>query len=408
MRKSTKIAGVVTLGLLFVLQSSCSTTKPTGDGKPPVTDDKISKISEEPKHPEIILSRKGHIDVNADKRVLAWQVSDPSGLALIETRIVKVESGSMKSVEVYRSDKSKGHVDMKSLKKGPGLYAILVKARNNEKEENEAGLRFSYAEVNPDCPTNKAWWPSIETDERSGSNSNVKEAPYNYYQQNLLSLSQRSKYIVTGKVTELIACPTKEGHLFTFVRFTNVKTLQKEDGANAKDAPNELILRIPGGMAHGRVEMVSDAPVFRMDEQVVLFLTRDPQQQAPIVQGTFGVLLLEGDDRIRSYYGPLITGISKDFKLNLDPTYKFDPKHARHWDPNMRVAFKSPDKAEPLGKPQVKQVETGKPIQFEKFLGYLKKAWSEASEMGKYPVELDKSRRRPYGETPRANKVQGG
>lgn len=400
MRIRTKITATLTFGLLFTLLTSCSITKPIEEGK--------QLQSEEPKHPEIILTRKGHVDVNADSRTLTWQVSDPSGLTYVETRIVKIESGTMKMTELYRSDKPNGRIDVMSLKKGPGLYAILVKARNNEKEENKAGLRLSYAEINPDCPTKKAWWPKVEAGKRSASKATAKDVTYNFYQHNLLKLSQRSKYIVTGTVSELISCPTKDGHLFTFVRFTKVKTLQKEGESKAKDAPKELILRIPGGMAYGRIEIVSDAPIFRKNEQVLLFLTRDPQQQVPIVQGTYGVLFLDGGERIRSYDGPLITGIRKDFNFELDAGYKLNIKHARHWDPNMRAIWKSPAQTKPLGKPQVKQARLGKPIQFKEFLGHLKKAWNVANEKGKLPVELDKSPRRPYGETPRGNEVQGG
>ncbi len=124
--------------------------------------DDAPRLKEEPDRPHIELSRMGHADVNAKVRALSWHVSDPSGLAMVDVRIVKVAMGTMKPTEVFRSEEAEGRIDVAKLQKAPGLYAILVRARDMEKNENEAGLRLSYTEVRKDCPAVEAWWPTQE------------------------------------------------------------------------------------------------------------------------------------------------------------------------------------------------------------------------------------------------------
>lgn len=117
------------------------------------------KQPEEPPSPEIELSRVGHADVSAEHRILSWFISDPSGIAEADVRIMKIEMGTMKPQILLQTDEWSGEVDVAELQKGPGLYAIIAKARDNENNENTAGLRFSYTEVRKECPAEKAWWP---------------------------------------------------------------------------------------------------------------------------------------------------------------------------------------------------------------------------------------------------------
>ena len=198
MCNKTRGNGAIAIGLFLALL--CSTAFADSEISESENSRDVSS-KEELKYPDIRLSRLGHIDVGAKQHVLSWQVDDPVGLAYVDARIVKVEEGSMQSEELYRSDRAEGSVELEELKHGPGLYALLVKAENKEKEVNAAGLRLSFAEVNKDCPTEKAWWPEIDRSQKQNSAGN-KEEIFNPDQSNLLSLSRKAKYIVTANVSD--------------------------------------------------------------------------------------------------------------------------------------------------------------------------------------------------------------
>jgi hypothetical protein len=214
---------------------------------------------------------------------------------------------------------------------------------------------------------------------------------------NLFDFSRHAKYVVSARVDRLQTCPSRDGNLFTYVFFNDVETLEKE--SDSKPAPRELILRIPGGMVDGMVEIVTDAPVFRSDERVLLFLTRDPQQQVPIVFGAMGVFLLTDQRTVRSHGGPAITEINKQYDILLDPIYKPEPRDARHWDPNMVAVRKEAERSVPLGTAPP-QVQPHRAMQLDEFRTHLKNAWREADRVGRLPKELDFSARNPYADLP--------
>lgn len=225
-------------------------------------------------------------------------------------------------------------------------------------------------------------------------------------QANLLDLARHAKFAVIGVVADRFSvCPTEGGHIFTYITFSKVKTLLKEGGPAAKDAPEQITLRIPGGMVDGRVEILTDAPIFRAGEEIMLFLTRDPQQQVPIVHGSNGVLLIEDGKLIRSYAGPYVTKVGKNFEVQLDPAYKPDPKYLRHWDPNMVAAWKPAGESKGLGR-SPSPVIVGEPMRLKEFTRHLERAWEAADKMGRLPKELDYSPIRPYGEIPSAQRPQ--
>jgi hypothetical protein len=147
--------------------------------------------------------------------------------------------------------------------------------------------------------------------------------------------------------------------------------------------------------------VVTDAPIFRAGERSILFLSRDPSQQVPIVHSADGVFLVE-DDRVRSYAGPYVTSIDPKFGIQLDPGYKPDMKHARHWDPNMRAIWKEPEMNEPIGKPQPQTSKPGEPLRLQEFVEALEPAWAMAERMGRLPVNLENVSRLPYNQLPRA------
>ncbi len=390
--------GLVTLvvGLVVISASSCTSLRT--EQQPPKPRDDIEV--EEPKRPEIYLAREGHLVVGAKHRELSWEVSDPSGLASVEARVLKIEDSTIVSTEVHRSNRPTGRVDLNALGYGPSLYALMVNAVNNEKDQNEAGIRFSYADTNPDCPSEKAWWPQAETSPGVSKRAQAQFPDRSVDEYNILGMSRLSQFVVTGSVSDLVACLTKDGHLFTFVVFREIRTIQKEGKA---DAPSDLILRVPGGTAYGRVEIVTDAPVFRLNEQVLLFLTRDPQQQVPIVQGVNGVFFIE-DEQIRSYGGPLVIGVGNTFDIELDGNYEPDPKHARHWDPNLRAVRKGARATtSPIGTIRSKRPERRQPLNQKSFFERLDRAWAEAGRLGRTNIDPRNTIRRPYGETPSMN-----
>ncbi|HUP47624.1 MAG TPA: hypothetical protein VNA04_02425 [Thermoanaerobaculia bacterium] len=211
---------------------------------------------------------------------------------------------------------------------------------------------------------------------------------------NLLDLSRRARYAVVADVTGHQTCPTADGHIFTYVSFANVKTLESEVGT---PAPESIILRIPGGMIDGIVVMVTDAPVFRAGDRVLMFLTRDPQKQVPIVRGVAGVFLLPHDDTVRLMEGQPVILVDQIFDLTLDPWHKPSVEYARHWDPNMKAVIVDPPEWEPGNDPPPAQQ---KPLTFDQFRARLADAWREADRLGRLPKVLDSSPRRPYGEVP--------
>ncbi len=387
--------GFVTLivGLVVISASSCTSLSTESQLPKPRDDIEV----EEPKRPEIHLGREGHLVVGAKHRELSWQVSDPSGLASVEARVLKIEESTMVSTEVHRSNRPSGRVDLNALGHGPSLYALVVEAVNNEKNQSEAGIRFSYADSTSDCPSEKAWWPRAESSLgiSEGVQAPIPDRSAEKY--NLLGLSRLSRFAVTGIVSDLVACLTKDGHLFTYVVFKEVRTLQKE---GQDDAPSELILRVPGGMAYGRVEIVTDAPVFRLNEHVLLFLTRDTQQQVPIVQGVNGVFFIE-EEHFRSYGGPLVIDVGNTFDIGLDSNYEPSTKHARHWDPNLRAVRQGASSTtSPIGVVRPNVIEQIQPLNQQSFFEHLDRAWAEADRLGRAHVDPRETIRRPYGETP--------
>lgn len=117
-------------------------------------------VGEERPGPQIQLRKEGHADVRAKRRAISWEIADASGLAFVEVRLARVEPVSMKPAELYASTESRGTVDLQRLGKGPGLYALLVMAENNEGERGAAAVRFAYTMFREDCPSAKVWWPA--------------------------------------------------------------------------------------------------------------------------------------------------------------------------------------------------------------------------------------------------------
>lgn len=351
--------------------------------------------------PLVELNRTGHLDISAEKRLLSWRVADPERIKSIQTQLLKIETGSMKAIELMTSDKLSGQVDLSEYKRGPGLYALLVKARDRDGREEETGIRLSYTELNPKCPTDKAWWPSNRSraDIRATDNSTDKRLPGF----NLAELSRQASHVIAATAGEFITCPTKEGSLFTYIMFKDIRNLQQEKGV--RELPQDLILRIPGGMAHGRVEIVTDAPIFKAGDRAILFLSRDPSQQVPIVHSADGVFLIE-DDGVRAYSGPYVTSIDRESVIELDPGYQPNVEHARHWDPNMRATWNEPESNKPIGKPQPTKRESAKPLGLSEFVEELERAWAMADRMGRLPVDLENVSRLSYNQLPRAPRVE--
>jgi hypothetical protein len=206
---------------------------------------------------------------------------------------------------------------------------------------------------------------------------------------------------VVAKVERVESCIDRLGSIFTYVTFSQAETLEKEGAAGAPDAPGEFTLRVPGGMVDGMVEVVTDAPVFRPGDRVLLFLTRDPQQQVPVVNGAQGVLLITPAGFVLAYSGAPVVGVDKEFRVLLDGSYRPSPADARHWDPNMVAVWKEaepargPGMAPPAPRPRP-------PMSLSSFRVQLRRAWQEADRIGRLPEKLDYSPRRPYGEVPRA------
>ena len=210
--------GFVTLivGLVVISASSCTSLSTEPQLPKPRDDIEL----EEPKRPEIHLGSEGHLVVGAKHRELSWQVSDPSGLASVEARVLKIEESTMVSTEVHRSNRPSGRVDLNALGHGPSLYALVVEAVNNEKNQSEAGIRFSYADSTSDCPSEKAWWPRAESSLgiSEGVQAPIPDRSAEKY--NLLGLSRLSRFAVTGIVSDLVACLTKDRDvLLTFYDF---------------------------------------------------------------------------------------------------------------------------------------------------------------------------------------------
>ena len=97
-----------------------------------------------------------------------------------------------------------------------------------------------------------------------------------------------------------------------------------------------------------------------------------------------------------------MTGVRKDFTLEMDARHDWDPKYARHWDPNMRAQWKAPTPTAPIGKQQVDAPrEAQEAMRMESFAAQLDRAWAEADALGRWPERVSKEPRRPYGEMPR-------
>ena len=388
--------------LCLLLVSAASSAHEEQDEKVAVdeevaVDEKVA-VRKPEKEPLVELTRTGHLDTSARKRTLAWSANDLKNIASIEVRVVKVEMQSMEATELFSSKELKGMVEVTEFQRGPGVYALLVKAKSRDGQKTTTGIRLSYTEVNPKCPDDEAWWPRTRRTKSAAGRGEIAKQVLQGRGPNLLGLSLQASYVVTATATDFISCPTKEGSLFTYVVFRDVNTLQQE--IDSETVPALLLLRIPGGMAHGRVELVTDAPVFKVRDQVILFLTRDPQQQVPIVEGTRGVLFIE-NNRVRSYAGPSVTGIGKDFRIELDPGYKPKRKHARHWDPNMKAVWRAPKASTSIGNPQPKEKRRRQALSLEQFSKQLSKAWVAADGIGRIPKRLDTARR-PYNKAPSA------
>ena len=348
--------------------------------------------------PPVEFLREGHLDVSAKSRTLAWNATDRENLKTIEIQVVKVTDGAKPPEVLYRSSEPSGRVDLVGLRKGPGLYGILANTTDANGNESRSGMRFSYAELNPDCPTDKAWWAGRETVDFQAQEQEKPETDVGLSPRNLLSLSRHASHAVTGVVTTQIACPTEEGSLFTYVVFDDVRPLGTEGDS---DTPRELVLRVPGGMAHGRVEIVTDAPIFRKGDRVLVFLSRDPQTHMPIVGGAFGVFLIESGDLIRSYSGPNVVGISDNYDIELDPNHKLDPAHLRHYDPNMRAVVNDPRTAPGIGTTQKeKQAAARRAMSIKEFAEKLDAAWSTADRLGRIPSSISFDERPPYNSLP--------
>src|ERR671919_2981320 len=205
---------------------------------------------------------------------------------------------------------------------------------------------------------------------------------------NLLELSRRSKFAVIGTVDHLEACPTELGHIFTYVTFSQTQTLEKEDGANARDAPDQFTLRVPSGMVDGMTEVVTDGPIFRRGERVILFLTRDPQQQVPIVNGANGVFLVDPGGSVRAYSSWPIAAIDRNFDVVLDPTYRPTPEDFRHWDSKMVAVGQEPERTLGLGTPPPQPAPL-RPMDLDSFTSHLGEAWQRADQLGRLPEKPD-------------------
>ncbi len=353
----------------------------------------------EPTAPPLVeFSREGHLDVSASSRSLAWKATDADQLESLEVQVVMITDGSKEPEVLYRSSDLSGQIKLDDFERGPGLYAILADTRDKDGAESKYGMRFSYAALNPECPTEKAWWAGRDTVDFQSGKADASDDYQALSAQNLLSLSRHASHAVTGVVAKLIACPTKEGSLFTYVVFDDVRPLNQEGESKT---PRELILRMPGGMSHGRVEIVTDAPIFREGDRVLLFLNRNPQSHMPIAGGAGGVFLIHSDDTVRTYWGPNVVGVSDDFTIQTDPGYRLNPKHLRHYDPNMQAVVVNPEPVQGINASQDKDAAESVPaISIKEFAELLQEAWRAADRKGRVPARVNFDERPPYNSVP--------
>ncbi|HUP47625.1 MAG TPA: hypothetical protein VNA04_02430 [Thermoanaerobaculia bacterium] len=105
--------------------------------------------------PHIKLGRTGHLELNAQEHRFSWHLTGQERKANLTVRVVFVEPGTMKFLELSRSAEAKGTVTLEPFQRGPGLYALLV----YDGQTPIKGMRLSWLELRPNCPEKEAWWP---------------------------------------------------------------------------------------------------------------------------------------------------------------------------------------------------------------------------------------------------------
>jgi hypothetical protein len=103
-------------------------------------------------------------------------------------------------------------------------------------------------------------------------------------------LAKRAEVVAVGKMTGLVS-EWNETRTMIRTRVTVTVDQYVKGGVSA----NTLTIYVPGGEVGGVGEVYSDMPIFRRDEDVVVFAERDKQNRYRVTAGPQGKLTLKRD-----------------------------------------------------------------------------------------------------------------
>ena len=103
-------------------------------------------------------------------------------------------------------------------------------------------------------------------------------------------MAARARLILIGEVTGIACYKEDENHVYTQVTLSVAQMIKGE-------REQRVVIRIPGGEFNGQVLVVEDAPSFKIEEKVVLFL-KGNEGAFTVVVGFQGKFTIDKNDMV--------------------------------------------------------------------------------------------------------------